>query len=106
MEEPNFEEWTLERFEAERAKIRETLQPCIGRPVTINEELWRIDEIYVDGSLKVQCTYYDGRNFIEDKGVIMEFDSELDLIENIRKSIPKVIALNEAEKAELNNEYT
>lgn len=95
---------TLEQWEAMRAEVRETLQPCIGQPVTINEKLWKIDEIYVDnGSLKVECTYYDGRNFIEDDGMIMEFDYD-GLIENIKSSIPKVVALNEAERAELNNE--
>lgn len=91
---------TLEQWEAMRAEIRETLQPYIGKPVTINEKLWKITEIYVDnGNVKVDCVYYDGRNFIDEEQTLCEFDLDT-LYANVKESIPKVIALNEAEKAE------
>lgn len=95
---------TLEQFEAMRAEIKGELKPLIGKPITFDKKLWRIDDFSIeDGSIKIDCTYYDGRNFIEGEGSIIEFELD-DLIENIRVSIPKVIALNEAERAGLNNE--
>lgn len=98
------EKSTLEQFEAMRAKAKEELKVLIGKPVTVDEKLYRIDDFAVeDGAIKIDCTYYDGRNFIEGEGSIIEFELD-DLIQNIRASIPKVIALNEAERAELNNE--
>ena len=66
---------TLEQWEAMRSEVRETLQPYIGKPVTINQKLWKITEIYVDnGNVKVDCVYYDGRNFIDEEQMLCEFD--------------------------------
>lgn len=91
---------TLEQLEVLRAEARKLLEPYIGKPVTINQKLWKIiDLIPEDGNVKVDCIYYDGRNFIESEQMLMEFDLDA-LYANVMASIPKVIALNEAEKAE------